>query len=387
MNNKTIFSELKFTPIKEESLIISKPNINKIAELFDNIFKTTGTTQQFFITKALEAEALAISTAEDSSLSPSEASKINITEEQSLRILKYQKSKAPLEKKYEMLEYENIKSISNQSTGIGFEHLNLEILNQLHHDLTIGLDEYASQLDISKYHPGQFRANDTVKVGKFPPYEPPTHKKIKKLLNELFAYYQTKKQIHLVDIIEFGLLLYAIHPFQNGNKRVVRIIESALLDFYGYSAKKTISLGRTYAAHKDGFNHFLLYALNHRNTTAFVNFTLRCYTDDGKRTMADITVDDTENKLGKRILDSANEKKQKQYKTAFLLFKKHAFLKNSKFTELMIEAGYTHSISQGILKVMIKEDILNKLSNGNYILAEFRQFVKLADFIDQHTKK
>ncbi len=140
---------------------------------------------QVFITKALEGEALAISTAEDSDLTVDEASHINITEEQSLRLLKYKNSDLSVEKKYERLEYENIKSITDKNTGIGFEYLDEVVICQLHHDLTVGMDEYASQLEISKYHSGKLRKIDTVKVGSFPPYVPPSYVKIKKLLRLL----------------------------------------------------------------------------------------------------------------------------------------------------------------------------------------------------------
>lgn len=387
MNKKNIFNLLSFTPIREDSLIISKLDIDKISKLFDNIFKTSGETEQVFITRTLEDEALAISTAEDSSISPTEAANIKVTDEQSLRIIKYQKSPLPTEKKYESLEYENIKSVSSQSTGIGFEHLNIEIICQLHHDLTLGLDEYTSELSISKYHSGKLRKNNTIKVGRFPPYEPPEYKEISPLLKNLFEHYRQKKNIHLIDIIEFGVLLYAIHPFQNGNKRITRIIESALLNFYGYSARRTISLGRAYSIEKPSFNFFLLDSLKDKNTTSFVNFTLRCYTKEGKLNMLEFIENEAEHKIKTRILPYSSNKKQKQYQTAFSCFQKSDFsLKNRQFTKSMEDAGFSHSIAQNILKTLVTENIVTKDSNG-YCLSGFYQLVKLSDFIDLHIQK
>lgn len=389
MNQENIFTKLKFTPVREKDLIVSQQNINKISKLFDDIFVEAGENQQVFITQTIEAEALAISTAEDSSLSTSDVTNIELTDEQSLRITKYQKSNFSTEKKYELLEYENVKDISGKITGIDFRDFNIEIICQLHHDLTVGLDEYASVLKVSKYHPGKLRGNNAVKVGKFPPYEPPNYEEIEPLLTSLFHYYQNKDLINLVDILEFGILLYAIHPFQNGNKRIVRIMESSLLYFYGYSAKRTISLGRAYAIEKTGFNHFLLSALKERNATAFINYSLRCYIDEGKRNIINSSISVAQNKLEKQILLFSGVKKHKQYMKAFSFFKEHLVLTNSQFSRLMEKNGYGHSVAQGILKEMQEEDILIKTGKGKvlYAFSGYRQFENLVTFIEKYIKK
>lgn len=383
MDENNIFSALQFTPVKDDDLMMSKQNIDKINILFlSEIFGIPETTQQIYITRTLEDEAFAISTAENSSLTAAEASKIQVTEEQSLRLKKYQSSSEPIEKKYEKLEYENIISVSSQSTGISFQQLDIEILCQLHHDLTVGLDDYTGELKISKYHSGQLRMIDTVKVGKFPPYLPPKHTEISRLLETLFAYYQGKNKINLVDILEFGILLYAIHPFQNGNKRITRVIESALLEFYDYNAKGSISLGRYYSMEKTGFSFFLLSALNSRNTTAFVNFALRGYINEGENFIAKMVKNTAATKFYMHILPSLSEKKRKQYDIAFRLFIKHDLLKNSMFTKIMKESGYTHSVSQNILRSLVDDNVIQKLPDNFYVLFEFNRYIKLKNQLD-----
>jgi len=381
MKKKNIFSELNFTPIQEKDLVYGKKNTKSISETFEKMFQFVGATEQVIITKTLADEAYAISTAEDSSLSKEEAAHVQMTDEQSLRILKYQKSDMPIEKKYEQLEYENIRILSNQSSGLGFRHLENNLLCELHTDLTVGLDEYASALEITKYHPGKFRHIDSIKVGKFPPYIPPKHKEIPNLLSLLFQYYQEKSEIHFVDILEFGILLYAIHPFQNGNKRIVRILESSLLEFYGYSAKRSISLGRHFAIEKMNFHHFLLYSLHHRNTTSFVNFSLRGYLQEGARVMFEVYADTARIKIGIKILPLVGEKKRKQYRISYNLFAKHITLRNSEFVEKMKQEGYSHSISQAILKDFLQNEVLEKTPDKKYAFQGFFKYKSIQDKI------
>ncbi len=170
-----------------------------------------------------------------------------------------------------------------------------------------------------------------------------------------------------MDIVEFGVLLYAIHLFQNGNKRVVRVIESALLDFYGYSAKKTISLGRAYSVNKTGFNYFLLDALKHRNTRSFVNFSLRCYTDEGMRMLFDVGQARAFDILNNKLLVFANDKKRAQYEAVFSIFTGHKVLKNSQIVKLMGDRGFNHSVSQRVLKDFIEVGLVEKLAGGEYM--------------------
>lgn len=387
MNQKNIFSELGFVGTTEEDLIMNKEDINTVSQFFNKIFEEVSASKQVYITKALEDEAFAISTAEESSLTEKEAASIELTNEESLRIKKYQTMDIPIEKKYEYLEFENIKSIEIYALGLGFQDLNIEIIKQFHRELTLGLDEYTSKLHISKYHSGTFRKINTVKVGKFPPYIPPKHIKIEELIKLLLKYYQSKKKIYFTDIIEFGILLYAIHPFQNGNKRVVRILESLLLEAYGYNAQNTLSIGRQYAVDKTGFHYFILQTLHKKNTAPFVNFALRKYIEEGETIMIDMLNKEVKDNFEMRILCSVQEKKKKQFSFAFSLFKKHFSLKNNKFVTFMKEKGYTHSISQTILKKMLDENILTKLSNGEYISHGFLRYRELRKFIDEKIKK
>lgn len=141
---------------------------------------------------------------------------------------------------------------------------------QLHYDLTNGLDifnKYLSEFNI--YKTKKWRDNNLIRVGS---YVPPTHKEIKKGVEELISW--LKKNQTIFGIAVFHTALYALHPFNNGNKRVCRILEHILLRSIGINKKNLYSTSYYYHKQKIRYYKYLLYSLERRNLNHFVSFML-----------------------------------------------------------------------------------------------------------------
>ena len=83
---------------------------------------------------------------------------------------------------------------------------------------------------------------------------------------------------------------------------------------------------------------------------------------------------------------SLSEKKQKQYKFALQLFEEKTFLKNSVFTKAMKKEGYSHSISQSILKKLLDDRVIQKEAIIGYTLHDTNRFTELTENIDGFLK-
>ena len=280
--SKNIYEMLGFKQSKKP--VFSAESLNEARGIFNKIPLKLVSLRPLIVEQSVFEETLAISTAEDSKLTPAQAKKIEVSGEQEARLIKYKNdSKLTPTEKYDRLEFENIRALENKINNVSFADITLSLVRDIHHDLTIGLDDYCREKGVSHYHSGQLRETDTIKVGKVRAYTPPAHNQIPDLLKCLFRDFANRKTINLCDIVEFHVLFYAIHPFRNGNKRVARILESMLVQNYGYGADRTLSLSTYYSDKKDAFTFFLMESILKKDPTPFINFALRGYFYVGKQ--------------------------------------------------------------------------------------------------------
>lgn len=345
--------------------LYTKDLVNEAKEIFNELpFKNIG-IRPLILEKAVFDEALAISTAEDSLLTPENAQKIQISSEQEERILKYRKnSQLTDQEKYEQLEFENIRAVENQFEKLSFQDLTVELICNLHHDLTLGLDDYAKKVGVSNYHSGELRKSNEVKIGKFTQYIPPDFQQIEKFLGILFAEFSEKKRVELVDILEFHLLFYAIHPFQNGNKRVVRFLESMFLNYYGFSAGRTISLSVYYVEKRNETNFLLLQSLNKKDFSPFLNFAIYGYFSAGYRLSQEMYREYFKyfkNNFEVYIKQKIKALHQKNYQNAIKAIQNlDGKLTHTDFVNQMKKYGCTLGVSQMIIKKLSEDKILQK---------------------------
>lgn len=188
-------------------------------------------------------------------------------------VAKLLKEKEKLRQKdHDQLEFFNIaKTFRNiNQTPFSIKDLTSAKILQLHVDLTQGLDifnRYLSEFNI--YKTGKWRDNDLIWVGS---YIPPSHKEIEKGVMELISWLQ--KNQNTQGIAVFHTALYALHPFNNGNKRVCRILEHILLRSLGINEKNLYSTSYYYHKQKARYYKYLLYSLERRNFNHFVSFML-----------------------------------------------------------------------------------------------------------------
>lgn len=176
------------------------------------------------------------------------------------------------QKDHDELEFFNIAKTFKRFNQEPFliKELTAERILKLHRDLTQGLDifnKYLSEFNI--YKAGQWRDNDLIRVGS---YIPAPYIQIENGVEELINWLQKNQTI--INIAIFHIALYALHPFNNGNKRVCRILEHIFLRDLGLNNKNLYSTSYYYYKQKARYYKYLLYSLERKNLNHFVSFML-----------------------------------------------------------------------------------------------------------------
>ncbi len=220
--------------------------------------------------------SFAISKAENSQLTLKEARDVYslITSDPDYDFVgkKLKDKKKLTQKDYDQLEFFNIARLfrSLNQKPFGVKELTPEKIRELHRALTQGLDIFKDYLtDFTVYKTGVLRDNDLIRVGS---YVPAPHKEIEKGVKELISY--LKKNQTTTGIAIFHVALYGLHPFNNGNKRVCRILEHILLRSLGINGKNLYSTSYYYHKQKERYYKYLLYSLERKNLNHFVSFML-----------------------------------------------------------------------------------------------------------------
>lgn len=183
---------------------------------------------------------------------------------------KLKKGKKLTQKDYDKLEFFNIAKtfrFYNQN-NITFKDLNSELILKIHKKLTQGLDIFKQYLtDFTVYKSGRWRDNNEIRVGE---YTPSSYLEIKSGVQELITW--LKKNKTPTGVAVFHTCLYGLHPFNNGNKRVCRVLEHLLFCQLGLNKKNLYSTSYYYHKEKPRYYKNLLYSLERKNLNHFVGF-------------------------------------------------------------------------------------------------------------------
>ena len=218
--------------------------------------------------------SFAISKAENSTLTLQEAQTVYdfllLNREFTFISNKLKRKEKLTQKDHDKLEFFNIAKTfrSLNELSITIDNITAADIRKLHRSLSLGLDVFEKYLpDFTVYKSGCFRKNDTIRVGS---YVPAPFIQIEKGIDELLLYLKKNRTITGVSI--FHTTLYALHPFNNGNKRVCRILEHIFFRDLGLNGKNLYSTSYYYHKQKSRYYKYLLYSLERRNLNHFVSF-------------------------------------------------------------------------------------------------------------------
>ncbi len=269
----TFLSQFVFTPtllpFKDEEI----ERIDKELGEYEQVFLNPDVERNLISRNELLA-SFAISKAENSSLTLQEAQDVYnaiLANEEYTFISAKLKTKQKLTRKdYEKLEFFNIAKTFrtlNQSP-IKIKDLTPFLIREIHQSLSKGLDIFAQYLpDFTVYKTGGWRDNDTIRVGT---YIPAPFVGIEEGVEELITW--VKKNQTITGVALFHTALYALHPFNNGNKRICRVFEHIFFRDLGLNQKNLYSTSYYYHKEKERYYKYLLYSLERRNLNHFTSF-------------------------------------------------------------------------------------------------------------------
>lgn len=269
----TFLSAFVFTPwtlpFTDENII----KYDKELAYFEQVFLNPD-LEKTLITKNELLASFAISKAELSTLTLKEAQDVYdlILSNKDYDFISetLKKGKKLSQKDHDKLEFFNIAKTfrSLNKHPFTFSDLSVQLIGKLHKELTQGLDIFKKYLnDFTVYKSGHWRDNDRIRVGD---YIPAPYKEIEKGVQELVSWFKKNKTVTGVAI--FHIALYGLHPFNNGNKRVCRILEHILLRQVGINKKNLYSTSYYYHKEKARYYKYLLYSLERKNLNHFVSF-------------------------------------------------------------------------------------------------------------------
>lgn len=269
----TFLSQYVFTPTL---LPFSDEEIKKIdRELweYEQIFLNPD-VERNLMSRAELLASFAISKAENSTLTLQEAQAVYdvilANKEYTFLSDKLKVKQKLTRKDCEKLEFFNIAKTfrSLNQTPIEIKDLTPFLIREIHQSLSKGLDIFAEYLsDFTVYKAGGWRDNDTIRVGT---YIPAPFIGIEEGVEELIAW--IKKNQTITGVTLFHTALYALHPFNNGNKRVCRILEHLFFRDLGLNQKNLYSTSYYYHKEKARYYKYLLYSLERRNLNHFAGF-------------------------------------------------------------------------------------------------------------------
>ena len=256
-------------PLQDELLI----KLDQQLSHFEQVFLNPEIEQNLISRNELLA-SYAISKAENSQLTLGEAEDVYqliLSNEKYQFIADKLKNKEKLtQKDHDKLEFFNIAqtfhSISKDKFSL--DELTPRYIQNLHKQLTQGLDVFRDYIQgYEPYKSGHWRDNDSIRVGS---YVPADHGLIPAGVTELVEYVRDNPTPTKIAI--FHTALYALHPFNNGNKRICRILEHLLLKAIGFNNKNLYSTSYYYHKQKDRYYKYLLFSLERNNLNHFVSF-------------------------------------------------------------------------------------------------------------------
>jgi Fic family protein len=233
--------------------------------------------EKYLISKNELFASFAISKAENSALTLTEAKELwdRIDSKPDFNLLssKMKNGVQLTQKDHDKLEFVNIvKTFRKYNERIyRLSEYTPELMLSIHEDLTSGLDLFSKYLlGFDLYKSGHWRDNNEIRVGS---YVPPDQKIIQDSVNEVLTWIKNATNDPL-NIGIFHTTLYAIHPFNNGNKRICRILEHMLYRTIGFNQKNLYGTSYYYHLEKERYYKHLLYSIEHANLNQFASYSL-----------------------------------------------------------------------------------------------------------------
>lgn len=258
-------------PFRDREIISLDKELSEYEQIFLN-----PDIEKNLISKNELLASFAISKAEDSQLTLKEAQDVYalVLSDPHYDFIgeKLEDKKRLTQKDHDQLEFFTIaktfRSLNQQPLLI--EKLTPQTLKSIHRQLTEGLDIFANYLPhFTVYKSGEWRDNDLIRVGE---YIPAPYTQIASGVEELIGW--LKQHPTITGVAIFHTALYALHPFNNGNKRVSRVLEHVLLRALGVNTKNLYSTSYYYHKEKPRYYKYLFYSLERRNLNHFVSFAL-----------------------------------------------------------------------------------------------------------------
>lgn len=256
-------------PFTDEELF----SLDKELSVYEQVFLNPDIEKNLISKNELLA-SFAISKAEDSQLTLAQAQDVYtlILSDPNYDFIREKlKAKEKLtHKDYDKLEFFNIlktfRSLNQEPFTI--DELTPLKIRELHNNLTSGLDIFKDYLsDFTVYRSGNWRDNDKIRVGS---YVPAPHTEIENGVKEFISWLKENQTV--TGIAAFHTALYGLHPFNNGNKRICRILEHILLRSLGINTKNLYSTSYYYHKQKARYYKYLLFSLERKNLNHFVAF-------------------------------------------------------------------------------------------------------------------
>lgn len=296
-----------------DEIISMEKDINKFEQVLLNPDIEKG-----LITKNELLASYAISKAENSSLTLAEAQDVHklIISDPNFDFLakKVNNNKKLTQKDHDKLEFFNIAKTYRKLNALKFDisNLNEKFIKDVHSELTSGLDIFSDFISgFTPYKSGLWRDNNDIRVDN---YSPSDFNEIEDGVTELVSWIINNPTPTSVAV--FHTALYALHPFNNGNKRVCRILEHLLLKTVGLNSKNLYSTSYYYHKEKERYYKYLLFSLERRNLNHFVNFVEEAIT----LSMASVIKTSIDSK---RLEFLNNQKIDKQVKSILKPLTKH----------------------------------------------------------------
>ena len=277
---------IKKTPyLKEFSTVLDLEKFDNLIKKLDkeliNYEKTIvyPLIEENLISKNGLLTSFAISKAEDSKLTLAEAKSVYkfVLNNKEYKFIsnKIEEGKKLTQKDYEKLEFYNISKVFNKfkNANLQIKDLNLDFIKNLHLELTAGLDIFEEKVhEFEPYYSGILRKNNKIKVGN---YSPISCKEIELNIQKLISWFKSNPSVINVSI--FHSVLYAIHPFNNGNKRTCRILEYILIQSLGLNKNNLYSTSYYYHLRKDSYYKNLLNTIKNKNLNYFTMFYVEAF--------------------------------------------------------------------------------------------------------------
>lgn len=250
-------------------------DLDKDLARFEQVFLSPD-VEKHLISKNEFLASFAISKAEQSSLTLKEAQDVyNLLlndPEYDFISQKLKDGKKLTQKDHDHVEFFNIaKTFRNiGQRGFSLADLTPNFIKNIHLQITQGLDIFQKYiLGFTVYKSGQWRDNDSIRVGS---YAPAPFGEAPSAVKEIIDWYKNNHSV--VGVAVLHTALYALHPFNNGNKRVCRILEHLLLRELGLNVKNLYSTSYYYHKEKPRYYKYLLYSLERKNLNHFTSFAL-----------------------------------------------------------------------------------------------------------------